>query len=67
MGKYYKTLICEQTFTHFFLLEKTRVRTFSESSEGGDIRSDAKTPVAGTGYDMDGKFNYFMVDKAFLD
>jgi len=48
------------SFTAKFL-EKTRVRTFSESSEGGDIRSDAKTPVAGTGYDMDGKFNYFMV------
>ena len=61
MGISFKIPPCSKKSPHFSFLEKTRVRTFSEGSEGGDIRSDANTPAAGTGYDVDGKFNYFMV------
>ena len=38
------------------IVERTRGRTCSESSDGVDVKSDA-----GVGYDVDGKFSYSSV------
>ena len=48
------------------LKERTRARTYSESSDGGDVfKLDGETsscsPATGTSYDVDGKFSYTKV------
>ena len=43
-----------------FLTERTRTRTFSESSDGGDNKSGG----SGVGYDIDGKFSFTSVNKS---